>query len=138
MPEYRDKAVELGLDKKSAFQTYTQLGNSAMLGTSSYANANQALTLGSLIDDDYQDITTGLTQPQAKAYSAVQQTDWYTVFQKQIDAGKGAYEKDPSKRMTLLSNSVDLSILFPSLDFLTGEYSIYRDNKTTDILIKSK
>ena len=138
MPEYRDKAVELGLDKKSAFQTYTQLGNSAMIGTSSYANANQALTLGSLIDDDYQDITTGLTQPQAQAYSAVQKDEWYDVFQKQIDAGKGAYEKDPSKRMTLLSDSVDLSILFPSLDFLTGEYSIYRDNETTNILIKSK
>ena len=137
-PDYQDKAVELGYDESSAYDTFAEMGDAALVGVSSYANANQALTLGSLIDDDYQDITTGLTQPQAKAYSAVQQTDWYTVFQKQIDAGKGAYEKDPSKRMTLLSDSLDLSMIFPSLDFLSGEYSIYRDNETTNILIKSK
>ena len=137
-PAYQDKAVELGYDESSAYDTFAKMGDAALVGVSSYANANDALTLGSLIDDDYQDITTGLTQPQAKAYSAVQQTDWYTVFQKQIDAGKGAYEKDPSKRMTLLSDSLDLSMIFPSLDFLSGEYSIYRDNETTNILIKSK
>ena len=137
-PDYQDKAVELGYDESSAYDTFAEMGDAALVGVSSYANANQALTLGSLINDDYQDITTGLTQPQAKAYSAVQQTDWYTVFQKQIDAGKGAYEKDPSKRMTLLSDSLDLSMIFPSLDFLSGEYSIYRDNETTNILIKSK
>ena len=137
-PAYKDKAVELGYDESSAYDTFAKMGDAALVGVSSYANANDALTLGSLIDDDYQDITTGLTQPQAKAYSAVQQTDWYTVFQKQIDAGKGAYEKDPSKRMTLLSDSLDLSMIFPSLDFLSGEYSIYRDNETTNILIKSK
>jgi len=137
-PRYKDKAVELGYDESSAYDAFAEMGDAALVGASSYATANDALTLGSLIDDDYQDITTGLTQPQAQAYSAVQKDEWYDVFQKQIDAGKGAYEKDPSKRMTLLSDSVDLSILFPSLDFLTGEYSIYRDNKTTDILIKSK
>ena len=138
MPEYRDKAVELGYDESSAYDIYAKMGDAALLGVSSYSNANDAVTLGNLIDDKYQDITTGLTQPQAKAYNAVQQTDWYAVFQKQIDAGKGAYEKDPSKRMTLLSDSLDLSMIFPSLDFLSGEYSIYRDNETTNILIKSK
>ena len=137
-PAYKDKAVELGYDESSAYDTFAKMGDAALVGVSSYANANDAVTLGNLIDDKYQDITTGLTQPQAKAYSAVQQTDWYTVFQKQIDAGKGAYEKDPSKRMTLLSDSLDLSMIFPSLDFLSGEYSIYRDNETTNILIKSK
>ena len=137
-PDYQDKAVELGYDESSAYDTFAKMGDAALVGVSSYANANDALTLGNLIDDKYQDITTGLTQPQAKAYNAVQQTDWYTVFQKQIDAGKGAYEKDPSKRMTLLSDSLDLSMIFPSLDFLSGEYSIYRDNETTNILIKSK
>jgi len=137
-PAYKDKAVELGYDESSAYDTFAKMGDAALVGVSSYANANDAVTLGNLIDDKYQDITTGLTQPQAKAYNAVQQTDWYTVFQKQIDAGKGAYEKDPSKRMTLLSDSLDLSMIFPSLDFLSGEYSIYRDNETTNILIKSK
>ena len=137
-PDYQDKAVELGYDESSAYDTFAEMGDAALVGVSSYSNANDALTLGSLINDDYQDITTGLTQPQAQAYSAVQKDEWYDVFQKQIDAGKGAYEKDPSKRMTLLSDSLDLSMIFPSLDFLSGEYSIYRDNETTNILIKSK
>ena len=69
----------------------------------------------------------------------VLQGDWYDVFKKQIDAGKALYEADPQKnpRMTLLSDSFDFSKAF-GLDFLDGDYSIYRDNETDNIFVKPK
>ena len=137
--DYKDEAVMLGLDEKSAFKTFTEMGNSAMLGTSSYANADDALTFGNLMDDGYEDITKNLTQQQATAWNNIQQDDWYDVFKKQIDAGKAAYEKDPTKstRMNKLTENLDFTQAFNGLD-LTGNYSVYLDNETNKIYIKSK
>lgn len=137
--DYKDEAVMLGLDEKSAFKTFTEMGNSAMLGTSSYANADDALTFGNLMDDGYEDITKNLTQQQATAWNNIQQDDWYDVFKKQIDAGKAAYEKDPtnSTRINKLAENLDFTQAFNGLD-LTGNYSVYLDNETNKIYIKSK
>ena len=135
--DYRPKAVELGLDEKSAYETFTNMGSSATLGTSTFSNADDALTFGNLIDDNYEDITKNLTQQQATAWNDIEKNDWYDIFQKQIDAGKEAYEKDPtsSTRMTKLAEDLDFTQAFNGLD-LTGNYSVYLDNKTNKIYIK--
>ena len=112
------------------------MGTSATIGSSSYSNSEEALTLGKLIDDGYKDITTGLTQQASTAWNNIQQNDWYDIFQKQIDEGKEAFENDPQYRITKLAENMDFTILFPELN-LTGEYSIYRDNKTNQIYIKN-
>jgi len=135
-PAYRVKAVELKLDEKSAFENFRAMGTSATIGSSSYSNSEEALTLGKLIDDGYKDITTGLTQQASTAWNNIQQNDWYDIFQKQIDEGKEAFENDPQYRITKLAENMDFTILFPELN-LTGEYSIYRDNKTNQIYIKN-
>jgi hypothetical protein len=135
-PAYRVKAVELELDEKSAFKNFRAMGTSAQLGVSSYSSTEEALTLGKLIDDGYKDITTGLTQQASTAWNNIQQNDWYDIFQKQIDEGKEAFENDPQYRITKLAENMDFTILFPELN-LTGEYSIYRDNKTNQIYIKN-
>jgi hypothetical protein len=135
-PDYRVKAVELELDEKSAFENFRAMGTSAQLGVSSYSSTEEALTLGKLIDDGYKDITTGLTQQASTAWNNIQQNDWYDIFQKQIDEGKEAFEKDPQYRITKLAENIDFTTLFPELN-LTGEYSIYRDNKTNQIYIKN-
>jgi hypothetical protein len=135
-PDYRVKAVELKLDEKSAFENFRAMGTSAQLGVSSYSSTEEALTLGKLIDDGYKDITTGLTQQASTAWNNIQQNDWYDIFQKQIDEGKEAFEKDPQYRITKLAENIDFTTLFPELN-LTGEYSIYRDNKTNQIYIKN-
>jgi hypothetical protein len=135
-PDYRVKAVELELDEKSAFKNFRAMGTSAQLGVSSYSSTEEALTLGKLIDDGYKDITTGLTQQASTAWNNIQQNDWYDIFQKQIDEGKEAFENDPQYRITKLAENMDFTILFPELN-LTGEYSIYRDNKTNQIYIKN-
>jgi hypothetical protein len=137
-PDYRVKAVELELDEKSAFENFRAMGTSVLqLGVSSYSsNSEEALTLGKLIDDGYKDITTGLTQQASTAWNNIQQNDWYDIFQKQIDEGKEAFEKDPQYRITKLAENIDFTTLFPELN-LTGEYSIYRDNKTNQIYIKN-
>jgi hypothetical protein len=137
-PDYRVKAVELELDEKSAFENFRAMGTSQLqLGVASYSsNSEEALTLGKLIDDGYKDITTGLTQQASTAWNNIQQNDWYDIFQKQIDEGKEAFEKDPQYRITKLAENIDFTTLFPELN-LTGEYSIYRDNKTNQIYIKN-
>jgi hypothetical protein len=135
-PDYRVKAVELKLDEKSAFENFRAMGTSATIGSSSYSNSEEALTLGKLIDDGYKDITTGLTQQASTAWNNIQQNDWYDIFQKQIDEGKEAFENDPQYRITKLAENIDFTTLFPELN-LTGEYSIYRDNKTNQIYIKN-
>ena len=135
-PAYRVKAVELELDEKSAFKNFRAMGTSAQLGVSSYSSTEEALTLGKLIDDGYKDITTGLTQQASTAWNNIQQNDWYDIFQKQIDEGKEAFENDPQYRITKLAENIDFTTLFPELN-LTGEYSIYRDNKTNQIYIKN-
>ena len=135
-PAYRVKAVELELDEKSAFKNFRAIGTSATIGSSSYSNSEEALTLGKLIDDGYKDITTGLTQQASTAWNNIQQNDWYDIFQKQIDEGKEAFENDPQYRITKLAENIDFTTLFPELN-LTGEYSIYRDNKTNQIYIKN-
>ena len=135
-PAYRVKAVELKLDEKSAFENFRAMGTSATIGSSSYSNSEEALTLGKLIDDGYKDITTGLTQQASTAWNNIQQNDWYDIFQKQIDEGKEAFENDPQYRITKLAENMDFTTLFPELN-LTGEYSIYRDNKTNQIYIKN-
>jgi hypothetical protein len=135
-PKYQDKAKELGLDEKTAFEAFRQMGTSATIGSSSYSNSEEALTLGKLIDDGYKDITTGLTQQASTAWNNIQQNDWYDIFQKQIDEGKEAFENDPQYRITKLAENIDFTTLFPELN-LTGEYSIYRDNKTNQIYIKN-
>jgi hypothetical protein len=135
-PDYRVKAVELELDEKSAFENFRAMGTSATIGSSSYSNSEEALTLGKLIDDGYKDITTGLTQQASTAWNNIQQNDWYDIFQKQIDEGKEAFENDPQYRITKLAENIDFTTLFPELN-LTGEYSIYRDNKTNQIYIKN-
>jgi hypothetical protein len=135
-PDYRGKAVELKLDEKSAFENFRAMGTSATIGSSSYSNSEEALTLGKLIDDGYKDITTGLTQQASTAWNNIQQNDWYDIFQKQIDEGKEAFENDPQYRITKLAENIDFTTLFPELN-LTGEYSIYRDNKTNQIYIKN-
>ena len=135
-PDYRVKAVELKLDEKSAFEIFRAMGTSATIGSSSYSNSEEALTLGKLIDDGYKDITTGLTQQASTAWNNIQQNDWYDIFQKQIDEGKEAFENDPQYRITKLAENIDFTTLFPELN-LTGEYSIYRDNKTNQIYIKN-
>jgi hypothetical protein len=135
-PAYRVKAVELKLDEKSAFENFRAMGTSAQLGVSSYSSTDEALTLGKLIDDGYKDITTGLTQQASTAWNNIQQNDWYDIFQKQIDEGKEAFENDPQYRITKLAENIDFTTLFPELN-LTGEYSIYRDNKTNQIYIKN-
>ena len=135
-PRYQDKAKELGLDEKTAFEAFRQMGTSATIGSSSYSNSEEALTLGKLIDDGYKDITTGLTQQASTAWNNIQQNDWYDIFQKQIDEGKEAFENDPQYRITKLAENIDFTTLFPELN-LTGEYSIYRDNKTNQIYIKN-
>lgn len=135
-PAYRVKAVELKLDEKSAFENFRAMGTSATIGSSSYSNSEEALTLGKLIDDGYKDITTGLTQQASTAWNNIQQNDWYDIFQKQIDEGKEAFENDPQYRITKLAENIDFTTLFPELN-LTGEYSIYRDNKTNQIYIKN-
>jgi hypothetical protein len=137
-PDYRVKAVELELDEKSAFENFRAMGTSVLqLGvSSSSSNSEEALTLGKLIDDGYKDITTGLTQQASTAWNNIQQNDWYDIFQKQIDEGKEAFENDPQYRITKLAENMDFTILFPELN-LTGEYSIYRDNKTNQIYIKN-
>jgi hypothetical protein len=134
--DYRVKAVELKLDEKSAFENFRAMGTSATIGSSSYSNSEEALTLGKLIDDGYKDITTGLTQQASTAWNNIQQNDWYDIFQKQIDEGKEAFENDPQYRITKLAENIDFTTLFPELN-LTGEYSIYRDNKTNQIYIKN-
>jgi hypothetical protein len=134
--DYQVKAVELKLDEKSAFENFRAMGTSATIGSSSYSNSEEALTLGKLIDDGYKDITTGLTQQASTAWNNIQQNDWYDIFQKQIDEGKEAFENDPQYRITKLAENIDFTTLFPELN-LTGEYSIYRDNKTNQIYIKN-
>ncbi len=135
-PRYSDKAQELGLDEKTAFEQYQQYGTNIGLANSSYDNSDDAITMDRILSDGYELISKGMDKAQLQTWNDIQSDGWYDVFQKQIDKADADYEKNNDLRLSLLSANFNMELIYPQLN-LTGTYSIYRDNKDKKIYIKS-
>lgn len=135
-PRYSDKAQELGLDEKTAFEQYQQYGTNIGLANSSYDNSDDAITMDTILSDGYELISKGMDKAQLQTWNDIQSDGWYDVFQKQIDKADADYEKNNDLRLSLLSANFNMELIYPQLN-LTGTYSIYRDNKDKKIYIKS-
>ncbi len=135
-PRYSDKAKELGLDEKTAFEQYQQYGTNIGLANSSYDNSDDAITMDRILSDGYELISKGMDKAQLQTWNDIQSDGWYDVFQKQIDKADADYEKNNDLRLSLLSANFNMELIYPQLN-LTGTYSIYRDNKDKKIYIKS-
>ena len=135
-PRYSDKAQELGLDEKTAFEQYQQYGTNIGLANSSYDNSDDAITMDTILSDGYELISKGMDKAQLQTWNDIQSDGWYDVFEKQIDKADADYEKNNDLRLSLLSANFNMELIYPQLN-LTGTYSIYRDNKDKKIYIKS-
>ena len=92
-PIYKDKALELGLDEKSAFAQYQQYGTNIGLTNSSYNNSDDAITMDTILSDGYELISKGMDKAQLQTWNDIQNDGWYDVFQKQIDKADADYQK---------------------------------------------
>ena len=135
-PRYSDKAQELGLDEKTAFEQYQQYGTNIGLANSSYDNSDDAITMDTILSDGYELISKGMDKAQLQTWNDIQSDGWYDIFEKQIDKADADYEKNNDLRLSLLSANFNMELIYPQLN-LTGTYSIYRDNKDKKIYIKS-